>query len=73
MPPGGTPCRVDFFGAGGDKVLALFTMSLNGRKADGNDWPTRDGKVHDRALTDLITRELTLAERTPWSNSLIKA
>jgi hypothetical protein len=54
-------------------VLALFTMSLNGRKADENDWPTRDGKVHDRALTDLIARELTLAVRIPWSNSLIKA
>jgi hypothetical protein len=72
MPPGGTPCRVDFFGPGGDKVLALFTVSLNGREADVNDWAIRDGKVHDRALPDLIAREFTLAVRTPWTNLPIK-
>jgi hypothetical protein len=54
-------------------VQALFTVSLNGREADVNDWPIRDGKVHDRALPDLIAREFTLAVRTPWSHSLIKA
>ena len=63
---------MDFYGPGGDKVQAFFTASLNRREADVDDRPISNGQVHDSALTGLITRQFTLAVRTPWANSRIK-
>ena len=63
---------MDFLGAGGDKMQALFAVPLNGRETDVDDRPISDGKVHDGALTGFVTRKFTLAVRTPGTNSRIK-